>query len=53
MGLEQRVIKKDSKDMVKQDSKAPCTAFLFDAKYVPNRGIACLIKIMGGGGMDY
>ena len=23
-------------------------AFLFDARYVPNRGVACLIKIMGG-----
>ena len=27
-------------------------AFLFDARYVPNRGVACLIKIMGGQ-LDY
>ena len=25
----------------------PCTAFLFDARYVPNRGVACYIKVMG------
>ena len=24
-------------------------AFLFDAKYIPNRGVQCLIKIMSGG----
>ena len=23
-------------------------AFLFDAKYIPNRGVQCLIKIMSG-----
>ena len=28
-------------------------AFLFDARYVPNRGVACLIKIMGGGAFDF
>jgi len=26
----------------------PFKAFLFDAKFVPSRGVACLIKIMGG-----
>lgn len=34
--------------VVEQDFKA----FLFDARYVPNRGVACLIKIMGGQ-LDY
>lgn len=28
-------------------------AFLFDARFVPNRGVACLIKIMGGGACDF
>lgn len=31
----------------------PLKAFLFDARYVPNRGVACLIKIMGGGFLDF
>jgi len=26
----------------------PFKAFLFDAKFVPSRGVACLIKIMAG-----
>jgi len=30
--------------MKKQNLKA----FLFDAKFVPNRGVQCLIKIMSG-----
>ncbi len=28
--------------------KQPLKAFLFDAKFVPNRGVQCLIKIMSG-----
>ena len=27
--------------------------FLFDARFVPHHGVACLIKIMGGGAMDF
>jgi translation elongation factor EF-4 len=27
--------------------------FLFDARYVPNRGVACLVKIMGGQFIDF
>lgn len=30
----------------------PFKAFLFDARYVPNRGVACLLKIMSGGHFD-
>lgn len=26
----------------------PLKAFLFDAKYIPNRGVQCLVKIMDG-----
>lgn len=28
-------------------------AFLFDARYIPSRGVACLIKCMGGGSIDF
>lgn len=30
----------------KDNSNKPMKAFLFDARFVPNRGVACLIKIM-------
>ena len=42
----------DSKDDEKKKLN-PLKAFLFDARYVPNRGVACLIKIMGGGFLDF
>jgi translation elongation factor EF-4 len=32
---------------------APFRCFLFDARYVPNRGVACLVKIMGGSHLDF
>jgi translation elongation factor EF-4 len=35
------------------ESENHLKAFLFDARYVPNRGVACLIKIMGGGQLDW
>lgn len=28
-------------------------AFLFDARYIPNRGVACLIKVMPGMNFDF
>lgn len=31
----------------------PFRAFLFDARYVPSRGVACLIKVMSGGQFDF
>jgi translation elongation factor EF-4 len=31
----------------------PLRCFLFDARYVPNRGEACLVKIMGGSFLDF
>jgi translation elongation factor EF-4 len=31
----------------------PLRCFLFDARYVPNRGVACLVKIMGGSFLDF
>jgi translation elongation factor EF-4 len=31
----------------------PLRCFLFDARYVPNRGVACLVKIMGGQCLDF
>lgn len=34
-------------------SHLPFKAFLFDAKFVPSRGVACLIKIMGGQNFDF
>jgi len=27
-------------------------AFMFDSRYVPGRGVACLVKIMGETGLD-
>ena len=35
------------------ESENHLKAFLFDARYVPNRGVACLIKIMAGGQLDW
>ena len=35
------------------DEEEKMRAFLFDARYIPNRGVACLIKCMGGGSIDF
>lgn len=37
----------------KSDDLEPLRCFLFDARYVPNRGVACLVKIMGGQYLDF
>jgi hypothetical protein len=41
----------ESKERESQAIEAdePFRAFLFDARYVPSRGVACLIKVMSGG----
>ena len=36
-------------EQIEEGKKDMLRAFLFDARYVPNRGVACLIKVMGGG----
>jgi translation elongation factor EF-4 len=46
------IVNKISPPPIQQDLNS-LTAFLFDARYVPNRGVACLIKIMGGGPLDF
>ena len=37
----------------KADEFNPFRAFLFDARFVPSRGVACLVKVMGGGCFDF
>lgn len=33
---------------IPQEEEAPFRGFLFDAFFVPSRGVACLIKVMNG-----
>ena len=43
----------ESDSSQQQAAKQALTAFLFDARFVPSRGVACLVKIMGGGALDF
>lgn len=41
------------RDIEATKADEPFRAFLFDARYVPSRGVACLIKVMSGGQLDF
>ena len=41
------IIDKVKPPLIKEENKN-LTAFLFDARFIPNRGVACLVKIMSG-----
>lgn len=40
-------------DSSKSEEEAPFRGFLFDAFFVPSRGVACLIKVMSGANFSF